>query len=115
VHGGLSAPQLTGLRPAQTPKWTVTGGGEWRPTDNLSFNADLRYESMRFEDDLNTRKLAAGVQVDARATWRFADHAAVYVAAENLFDDKIEVGETADAVESYAAPQTFRIGLTWRR
>lgn len=115
VHGGTATPQLTGLRPAQTPKWTVTGGVNFQPTDALRLSADVRYESARWEDDLNSRRLSAGVQVDARAAWSFTEHAEIYVAAENLFDEKLEVGETADGVESYSAPQTIRIGFTYRR
>jgi vitamin B12 transporter len=115
VHGGRSAPQLTGLRPAQTPKWTVTAGATVRPTYTFALSADLRYESARWEDDLNSRRLSAGVQLDARASWRFAENLEAFVAAENLFDEKLEVGETADGVESYSAPQTIRIGLTFRQ
>ncbi|MBU1375177.1 MAG: TonB-dependent receptor [Alphaproteobacteria bacterium] len=115
VHGGRAVPQLTGLRPAQTPKWTVTGGASYRPLEALQLSADVRYESARWEDDLNSRRLSAGVQVDARAAWTFAGNAEVYIAAENLFDKKLEVGETADGVESYAAPQTIRVGFTYRR
>jgi len=115
VDGGTSAPQLTGLRPAQTPKWTVTGGVSFQPLEAFGVSADLRYESARWEDDLNSRRLSAGLQLDARATWRFAEHAEVYLAAENLFDENIEVGETADGVESFSAPQTIRVGFTYRR
>ncbi|MBL8555238.1 MAG: TonB-dependent receptor [Phenylobacterium sp.] len=115
VHGGTSAPQLTGLRPAQTPKWTVTSGIDWRVAEAVRLSADLRYESMRFEDDLNSRRLGAGVQLDARATWRFAPNVEAFAAAENLAGGKLEVGETADGVESYAAPRTFRVGFTYRR
>ena len=35
--------------------------------------------------------------------------------AENLTDEKLEVGETADGVESYSAPRTVRIGFAFRR
>lgn len=115
VHGGARARQLTGLRPAQTPKWTVTGGLAVRPMAAISLSADLRYESARWEDDLNTRRLGAGMQLDARASWRFMDNAEVYLAAENLTDEKLEVGETADGVESYSAPRTVRIGFAFRR
>ncbi|TAJ69695.1 MAG: TonB-dependent receptor [Phenylobacterium sp.] len=115
VDGGTAVAQLTGLRPAQTPKWTVTGGLGYRPLDALRLSADVRYESARWEDDLNSRRLSAGVQVDARAAWSFAPNAEVYVAAENLFDENLEVGETADGVESYSAPQTIRVGFTYRR
>jgi len=114
VHGGRAAPQLTGLRPAQTPKWTATGGLDFRPTDAVSLTADVRYESGRWEDDLNSRRLSDGVLVDARASWQFTGSTEVYLAAENLTDRKLEVGETADGVESYSAPRTFRIGFTYR-
>ncbi|WP_309091393.1 TonB-dependent receptor domain-containing protein [Phenylobacterium sp.] len=115
VNGGSSAPQLTGLRPAQTPKLTVTAGADWRPLQPLTLSADLRYESMRWEDDLNTRRLGAGVQLDARAAWRLSDTTEVYLAAENLTDEELEVGETADGVESYSVPRTLRIGVSIRR
>ncbi|ODT86578.1 TonB-dependent receptor [Phenylobacterium sp. SCN 70-31] len=115
VDGGTGAPQLTGLRPAQTPKWTVTGGVTIRPAPRLVLNADARYESARWEDDLNTRRLSPGVQVDLRAGWRLTAHGEVFVAAENLFDAKLEVGETADGTESFAAPRTIRVGFAWRR
>lgn len=115
VDGGASARQLNGLRPAQTPKWTVTGGITYRPTSAISLAADARYESARWEDDLNTRRLGAGVQLDARAAWRLSPTAEVFVAAENLFDEKLEVGETADGVESYSAPRTVRVGVSFRR
>ncbi|WP_332764426.1 TonB-dependent receptor [Phenylobacterium sp.] len=115
VDGGASAPQLTGLRPAQTPKLTLTGGVTFQPLERLGLSADVRYEGDRWEDDLNSRRLSAGMQLDARATWRTVDHAEVYLAAENLFDEELEVGQTADGVESYSAPRTVRIGLTIRR
>lgn len=115
VDGGTSTPQLSGLRPAQTPKLTVTGGVTFQPLERLGLSADVRYESERWEDDLNSRRLSAGVQLDARASWRLADHAEVYLAAENLFDEELEVGETADRVESYSAPRSLRVGVTIRR
>ena len=115
VHGGTAARQLNGLRPAQTPKLTLTGGLEWHATDKLSLSGDLRYESARFEDDLNSRVLSAGVSFDARVAWSVGPASEVYLAAENLGDAKIEVGKTADGVESFAAPRTFRVGFAYRR
>jgi vitamin B12 transporter len=115
VDGGSSAPQLTGLRPAQTPKLTATAGLDWQASERLSLSTDLRYESKRFEDDLNSRVLAAGVSVDARAAWRLTPTSEVYLAAENLGNERLEVGETGDGTESYAAPRTFRLGFAIRR
>ena len=115
VRGGASARQLTGLRPAQTPRWTVTGGLDVTPVQRLSLSTDLRYESARWEEDLNTRRLSAGLVVDARAAWRVGDRSEIYVAVDNLADARLEVGETADGTESFAAPRTVRVGFSFRR
>jgi outer membrane receptor protein involved in Fe transport len=115
VDGGGVVAQLTGKRPAQTPELTVTTGVDWNPMEPLRLSADVRYESARFEDDLNTRKLSPAVRLDARAAWRIAADTEVYLAAENLLDSEIEVGETADGVESYAAPRIVRVGVSIRR
>ncbi|HEY8572667.1 TonB-dependent receptor [Phenylobacterium sp.] len=115
VDGGSSAPQLTGKRPAQTPELTVTAGLDWRPIGALSLSADLRYESMRWEDDLNTRRLSPGLGVDARIGWSLSETTEVYLAADNIFDETLEVGETADGIESFAAPRTLRVGFALRR
>jgi outer membrane receptor protein involved in Fe transport len=115
VDGGGDAPQLTGKRPAQAPELTITAGADWRPVDRLSLSADLRYESDRYEDDLNSRKLDAGVQVDARAGWRVRPGAEVYLAVENIADALIATGQTADGITSYGAPRTVRVGFAYRR
>lgn len=115
VDGGGAAPQLTGKRPAQAPAFTATGGLDWRPLERLSLETELRYESLRYEDDLNSRKLKAGLQIDAKASWRFAADTDVYFAVENLGDAAIAVGQTADGVTSYAAPRLVRVGVEYRR
>jgi len=114
VDGGSAAPQLTGLRPAQTPELTVTAGLDWRPIERLTLTADARYESSRFEDDLNSRKLRAGTELDLRAGWRVTPHGEVYLALDNAADADIEVGETADGVVSLSEPRTFRVGFSFR-
>ena len=115
VDGGAAAPQLTGKRPAQTPELTLTAGATWRAGERLTLSGDARYESGRFEDDLNIRKLAAAWALDLRAGWKLSPASEVYLAVDNLLDADIEVGETADGVESYAAPRTLRVGFTLRR
>ena len=115
VDGEGAAPQLTGLRPAQAPAFTATGGFDWRPIARLMLSTELRYESLRYEDDQNSRKLKAGFQADARASWRFAPDTDIYVAAENLADARIAVGQTADGTTSYAEPRMVRVGVAYRR
>lgn len=115
VDGGGQAPQLTGRRPAETPTATLTAALDWRPLDPLTLSAELRYESARYDDDQNTRKIDAGTGVNGRAAWRVSRTMAVYVAADNLFDARIETGRSAAGVVTYDAPRMVRVGLTLRR
>jgi outer membrane receptor protein involved in Fe transport len=111
VDGGGAAPQLTGKRPAQAPIWSATTGMAWTLNDRLSLDADLTWEGKRFDDDLNSRVLDAGLKLDVRADWKLTPVATVYVAADNLLDEKIDVSRTADGVAGYANPRIARVGL----
>ena len=115
VDGGGSAPQLTGLRPAQTPEWTVTGGLDWRASDRLTLSGAVRYVSTQFDDDQNVRRLPPGAELNGRAAWSLGPGQEIYVAVDNLADAKISTGKTADFVDSYSEPRTFRIGFSYRR
>ncbi|MFY8142622.1 MAG: TonB-dependent receptor [Caulobacter sp.] len=115
VDGANAAAQLTGKRPAQAPAWAVTAGAAWRPLERLSVDIDLRYEGMRYEDDLNLRRLKAGAGLDARVGWTLSSATEIYVAADNLLNHNLAVGQTADGVISYAAPRTVSFGFALRR
>jgi outer membrane receptor protein involved in Fe transport len=111
LDGGLPAPQLTGLRPAQAPIWSATGGVDWRATDRLTLAADLRWESRRFDDDLNSRVLEAAATMDLRAEWALSSATRIWLAADNLFDAEVEVSETATGVAGFGPPRTFSLGV----
>jgi outer membrane receptor protein involved in Fe transport len=111
IDGGSSAAQLTGLRPAQAPEWSATAGLDWRATDRLTLALAARYESSRFDDDLNSRVLDAAVTLDARAEWAFTPNATLWIAADNLFDEDVEVSETGTGIAGYGPPRTVSIGL----
>ena len=113
VEGGSAAAQLTGKRPAQAPRFTLTGGFTATPLERLSVDADLRYESTRFADDQNTLPLAPATTVDARVSYRVWEGLSAYVAGENLFNARVATTESADLVTNYAAPRILRIGLSW--
>lgn len=115
VDGGAAAPQLTGLRPAQAPRFSAVAGADWQATDRLLLAADLRWESDRFEDDLNSRVLESGGTLDLRADWSLNDTAVLWVSASNLFDAEIEVSETGTGVAGYAPPRTLAVGLRLSR
>lgn len=111
IDGGSSAAQLTGLRPAQAPEWSATAGLDWRATDRLTLALAARYESRRFDDDLNSRVLDAAVTLDGRAEWAFTPNATLWMAADNLFDEDVEVSETGTGVAGYGPPRTISLGL----
>ncbi len=115
VEGGTSAPQLTGLRPAQTPTLTATAGLDWRPMEKLTVTNTIRYVSTQYDDDQNTRRIAPGAEWDARGAWSLGPGKEVYVGVDNVADAKISTGMTADFVDSYSEPRTFRIGFSYRR
>ena len=113
VDGGSAAPQLTGLRPAQAPVTSATAGVDWRATDRLTLGVHGRYESRRFDDDLNSRVLDAALTLDARADWQARAGVVLYVAADNVFDADVEVSETGDGVEGFGPPRTLRAGVSF--
>jgi outer membrane receptor protein involved in Fe transport len=115
VDGGDRAPQLTGLRPAQAPEFSVTASLDWMSPLGVGVYVDVRYESDRFDDDLNTRTLGAAVTVDMRVDYELGSGVSVYAAADNLFNVDVQTGQTADGIYSYGPPQAFRLGFAFRQ
>lgn len=115
VDGGAAAPALTGLRPAQSPQWSASAGLAWRITSATQASADILYESARFEDDLNTRTLAAAATLDLRLEHTLGAGVSAYAAFDNALDAAVQTAETADGVESFGPPRMLRIGLRLRR
>jgi len=111
VNGGSTAPQLTGRRPSQTPRWTVTGGVAASPFAALTLETYLRYESLRFSDDLNTLRLGDATTIDFKATWHVRPMVDLYLATDNLFNAKVASSRGGDQVVTYDAPRMLRIGL----
>lgn len=112
LDGGTAAPQLTGLRPAQAPVWSATAGADWQATDRISLSARARYESRRFDDDLNSRVLDDALTVDGRAEFALREGTRLYAAVDNLFDADVAVSQTGDAITGFGPPRSARIGLS---
>lgn len=115
AHARLRGGQLDGLRPAQSPEWSLNAGLSWRASERITVNADASYESARFEDDLNSRVLAAAAVLDMRLDYEISPALTLYAALENAGDAAVETAETADGVESFAAPRALRAGLRLKR
>lgn len=115
AHARMRGGQLDGLRPAQSPEWSLNAGLSWRASDRVTVAADASYESARFEDDQNSRVLAAATVLDLRLDYDISPALTLYAALENAGDAAVETAETADGVESFAAPRALRAGLRLRR
>lgn len=111
VDGQSGAPRLTGKRPAQSPRWTVTAGTDARLAPRLRLAVDLRYESLRYDDDLNTRRLAPAVVLNARLEHDIAKSAVAYVGIDNLTASHVQTARSADGVVSLDAPLTVKAGI----
>jgi outer membrane receptor protein involved in Fe transport len=114
IKGGSAAPQLTGLRPAQTPRFSATGGVGYE-IGKFETRLDLRYESARFDDDQNIRLLRAGTILDARIDYKIGGGAGLFFAVENLGDANIQTARAADGTVSLAAPRLVRGGFSFSR
>ena len=107
-------PSLTGNRPAQAPTTTITSGVAWYPVTPLRLDANIHWESARFEDDQNTMKLGSAFVLDTRATWKFADALSAWLAVYNAANAKIATAEAADGTFSYGQPRMYEVGITYQ-
>ena len=114
THARFESGPLEGLRPAQAPEWSTSAGLDWRATDATTLSAALVYESGRFEDDLNSRTLDSATSLDLRVEQSLSQTLSIYAALDNALDSDIETAETADGIESFGPPRTFRLGLRLR-
>ena len=114
VDGGAANPQITGKRPAQTPKLTLTGGADWTVVPKVVVSAAVRYEGVRFADDQNTLPLPPATTVDLRLDWQVMPNLGLFVSGENLANAAVVTDETANFVKSYDEPRVFRFGLRFR-
>jgi vitamin B12 transporter len=112
VRPGATAPQLSGKRPAQAPGAVITAGAHWEPLSPLSLDADLRWVSAQYEDDLNTIKLGSALTLDVRAAWKFSNGVSLYGKIDNALDAKVATGNTTGVI-NIGAPRIFEIGLSY--
>lgn len=103
-----------GLRAAQSPLWAATAGVDWRYDQADVLSLEARFESARFDDDLNTRTLDGYLAFDLRWQHTLAGGSDFFVALDNATDADIQTASTADGVLSYARPRRLRVGIALR-
>lgn len=109
-----AAIHLDGLRPAQTPRLSVTGAIGWE-RDRRAVSLSLHHSGSQFEDDLNERRLPAGTTVNAFGAWPIIRDLQLVVRAENLFDKLVVAGIANDGAVERATPRTLWVGIRFGR
>jgi vitamin B12 transporter len=109
IHAAGPAQPLDGLRPAQTPRHSLSASLAWLGPRGRASIGTL-YSSGRYEDDLNRQRLAAALTFDAVAEFHLRPGIAIQARAENLLDTRVEAGISGGAIER-ATPRMLWIGL----
>jgi outer membrane receptor protein involved in Fe transport len=110
VRADGAASPLDGLRPAQTPRHTWTGGLGWEDSGR-SVSVVLRHVGGQFEDDLNQRLLPASTTVDGFAAWPVTRELQLVLRGENLLNERVVAGIDGDGAVERATPRTLWIGV----
>ncbi len=113
IHSAADEPALAGNRIPQVPEHQGTIALDWQGGGPWSASVQMRVVGEQYEDDANSRTLDAFVAVDAFVAREIGAGFEVFAAAENLFDETIQNGRSADGVVSIAAPRLVRAGLRY--
>jgi outer membrane receptor protein involved in Fe transport len=107
------APNLVGKRLAQVPRHVATFGATWRPLKTLTVTPRARFLGRQFEDDENLLRLGAVLIVDLGLSYQLTETCELYLNAENLSDERIETGRSADGLVNTGSPRLVLGGARW--
>jgi outer membrane receptor protein involved in Fe transport len=110
VRAGGAALPLDGLRPAQTPRHSLSSTLTWS-RGGARASVTARYAGAQFEDDLNRQRLPGAFTVDAAALVPIGRRLAIDARVENAGNARILAGISGDGIWERATPRTFWIGL----
>lgn len=113
VEASGAAASLNGLRPAQTPRHSLSASIGWNGQGGARGNLGVRYSGSRYEDDLNRERLAAAITLDASGAVPLSKQLAIEARAENITAARVEAG-IANGIIERATPRTLWLGLRWR-
>jgi outer membrane receptor protein involved in Fe transport len=110
VESSGPALALDGLRPAQTPRHSLSSTLAWK-RGGAGASLTARYGSAQYEDDLNRQSLPGTFTLDALGRLPIGRRLAIEARAENNANARILAGISGDGIEERATPRTFWIGL----
>ena len=103
-------PGLEGLALAQFPENQIRVNlrGE-----NLGcrWNLGARHTTSQFDDDLNQRRLANALSIDAQVTRSLGKGCEVFVAVENIFNAEIQARRDPDGTIGITGPRAWTLGV----
>ncbi|MDD3798668.1 MAG: TonB-dependent receptor [Novosphingobium sp.] len=114
VAGKGASAELDGKRPAQTPRWAMSGTLSYTPAPGWLLSATLRHVGRQYESDLETDVLPAATTFDAFAQVPLAGRFSLVVRGENLFDEMVVTRNSGGSLD-LGAPRTLWAGVRWRR
>jgi outer membrane receptor protein involved in Fe transport len=103
---------LEGLLIPQVPRSVFAFQARYLPASRLTLGLQGRASSAQFDDDQNLLRLGGYFTLDALASARLTSRFDLFVAAENLFDERYDIGRTP--VRTLGPPRFVRIGLRLR-
>jgi outer membrane receptor protein involved in Fe transport len=104
-----ASPELVGNRLPQVPRQQLNLQLRYRPDDRWFVGVQSRATSGQYEDDLNTLRLRPYLAVDASSSFRVRKGVEVFGAAENIFNNRYDIGLTPARI--VGPPASLRIGL----
>jgi len=110
VEATDAAAPLDGLRPAQTPRFTLAGAAGWESGDR-AVSIQVRHVGAQYEDDLNQRRLKGATTIDAFVAWPLGGRLQLVARGENLLDETVIAGIGDEGTVERATPRTFWVGL----
>jgi vitamin B12 transporter len=113
VRASGTALPLNGLRPAQTPRHSVSSTVAWNRDGGPRASLSLRYVSGQYEDDLNAQILPGAVTVDAAASLPLGRGWRIEARGENLGDTRVVAAIAGDGTIERATPRTLWLGLRY--
>lgn len=110
VEADGAAPILDGLRPAQTPRHSLSSTLAWAGK-GAQASITARHAGAQYEDDLNRQRLPGAFTLDLAGAVRLGRALALEARAENLTDARILAGISGEGIEERGTPRTLWIGL----
>jgi iron complex outermembrane receptor protein len=109
VLSAPAEPALTGLAVAQVPKNSFTAQFSYI-APNWTVGVQTRFTGNQFDDAANLFPLGRASTVDAELSRRIpAAHTELFVAAQNLFDDRYTIARTPNT--NLGPPVLARVGV----